>query len=473
MFFRDFTSKHLLSLIKCTTCTFILCCLAYQDGFAHDLTEDETIINLDGSENINIHSYTLTLDNTNDTVFYGGISGTGKVIKKGSGQLTLARGNGYASFTGSVTVQEGTLNLTGWKLFRSNSPPSIINNGTIIADGGGQVLHNLSGSGNLQIAADTMVTSSYEQDSVISGIISGSGSFTKDGSAALTLSGANTLSGRMVISNGKICFTGDAIVASGPIEGRSNGNIEYNVTGGTKILYIPDDSKHILVKNIVKTGDDTLQIYEEAKGCVSAESFVISSGRVDYGGYFQSVVFGGGAFDVEDGTILSPGLSVDENGVTINTIGDMVISNGVNLTIKSGATALFEFDAYNEDLTLQNYDKIITEEIVSSFSPEFGSTIDLAFLYDDAWKWAKEDAEYHIVHDYGFANGEYDYLLPDEYRSYFSLVGKNNDGLYLIGLGAPEPPTPPTPLSVPEPSSWMLMAGSAMLFLFFLRKKRD
>ena len=460
------------------------------------VSANQVLPNLRGSGKIQINSNVkkLTLNNTGNTDYSGNITGipgedgipavwSGEIIKTGSGKIALSHDSGYVYFTGNVTVQEGALELPGAEMFRDLPNTSVItNNGTIIAGGGRQMLPNLKGSGNLvtteyvipvtgdtpEIVVKTSVTSYYAQDAEISGIISGPGNFVKKGPATLTLSGANTISGEIKISEGKIRFMGDAIVATCEIDGASNGHIEYYVTDGTKVLYIPEDLEHIEVKTITKTGGDTLQIYEGSKGSVRAESFVISSGRIDYGGYFQSVVANLGSFDVKTGTTLSPGLSVDEHGEPVNTIGEMVITNGVTMTIESAAIALFEFDAYNENPSLQKFDKIVTQDVASVFAPDSNSIVDLAFLDNDAWKWAKKDAEYHIVFDYNFPNDDYTYLLREQYRSYFSLLGKNGNGLYLVGKGAPEPPV----LAVPEPSSWALLIGGLLTFLLFLKKKQ-
>ena len=238
-----------------------------------------------------------------------------------------------------------------------------------------------------------------------------------------------------------------------------------------------------MVKNIEKTGDSDsiLQIYKGGAGCVRAESFVISSGRLDYGGYFQSLPPEGqalGIFDVKGGTTFSPGVTIDEHREVSDTIGTITVSNEARLTIEQNALMLFEFDAYNEEGL--RFDNIVFEHENSTFVAA-DSTIDLAFLSADAWQWAKEGAEYWIVNDHGFKDKDgnpipegvsvdFNSLLRDTYKDYFSLVGRYN-GLYLVGKGAPEPPVPPS-LAVPEPSSWALMLGSMLSLLFFLKKKR-
>ena len=467
------------------------------------VSSDQVLPNLSGSSsratiqitsNDDIVVNTLTFkNNKEDTIYSGTITGSdgtdtwsGNIIKTGSKKLTLSHYS-QLQVTGTITVKEGTLELTGNSLFNENTPPTVIinDNAKIIADGNKQYFKNLVGSGDLEILEDTDVISSYDEGEYeFSGKIYGNGDFEKKGKGALTLSGANSISGTITISDGKIRLIEDAIAASERIEGRSKGKVEYYVADDvTETLYIPNDSKHVQVKSIEKTGNGDLQIYVGATGCVSAESFVISSGRVDYGGYFQSIAPEGqelGTFDVNGGNTFSPGLTVDEHGETINTVGRFEITNEVSLNIKENALALFEFDVYseelylnNEELFLQTFDRIVFQHEDSTFVAA-DSTIDLAFLSGDVSDWAKEGNEYWIVNDHGFKDKEgnpipegesvnFDNLLRNTYKDYFSLEGRYN-GLYLVGKGAPV-------LLVPEPSSWALMIGTLLTFLF-LKKKR-
>ena len=465
---------------------------------ASSITNDGTLIvsasqvlpNLKGSGKIQIDSgvNTLTFNNTGDTDYAGSIEGATNLIKTGIGELTLSHDNGFPSFTGSITVDKGSLILEKWNMFRI-SPPTVTNNAKIMVGGGEQVFKNLSGSGDIEIEANTDLISIYEKDCTISGKIIGGADhteFEKKGPGTLTLTGANEFSGYIKIDEGNSILKGDAIGCNEKIEGnvvpgtnRVVRDVEF-YTEGTKFICIPDDSKHILVKSIEKTGDSDsiLQIYEGATGCVRAESFVISSGRLDYGGYFQSIPPEGqelGIFDVIGGTTFSPGLTVNNDGEVVDTIGRITISNEARLKIEESALALFEFDAYNEEGL--KFDNIVFQHENSTFVAA-DSTIDIAFLSNDVWKWAKEGAEYWIVNDHGYKDKEgnpipegesvnFDNLLRDTYKDYFSLEGRYN-GLYLVGKGAPVPPV----LAVPEPSSWILMLGSMLTLMLYLKKKR-
>ena len=469
------------------------------------ISSDQVLPNLGGIGKIQINSNveTLTFKNTEDTntIYTGSItweagtdpsSSKPEIIKTGSGILTFSHSSQFTVVDCSITVDEGTLELAGAQnIF--NTPSVTVNSGAKIMVGGGeQVFKNLSGSGDIEIEANTDLISIYENDCIISGKIIGGADhteFEKKGPGTLTLTGANEFSGYIKIDEGKIIFKEDAIGCNEKIEGntipgttRKVGDVEF-YTEGTKFICIPNDSKHILVKSIEKTGDPdgTLQIYEGAAGCIRAESFVISSGRLDYGGYFQSIPPDGvdlGIFDVKQGTTFSPGITIDENDKVVDTIGRITVSNEARLKIEENALALFEFDAYNEEGL--KFDNVVFEHENSTFVAA-DSTIDLAFLSADALKWAKEGSEYWIVNDHGYKDKDgnpipegvsvdFNNLLRDTYKDYFSLVGRYN-GLYLVGKGAPEPPVPPS-LAVPEPSSWALLIGGMLSLLFFLKKKR-
>ena len=235
---------------------------------ASSITNDGTLIvsasqvlpNLKGSGKIQIDSgvNTLTFNNTGDTDYAGSIEGATNLIKTGIGELTLSHDNGFPSFTGSITVDKGSLILEKWNMFRI-SPPTVTNNAKIMVGGGEQVFKNLSGSGDIEIEANTDLISIYEKDCTISGKIIGGADhteFEKKGPGTLTLTGANEFSGYIKIDEGKIIFKGDAIGCNEKIEGnvvpgtnRVVGDVEF-YTEGTKFICIPDDSKHILVKSI-------------------------------------------------------------------------------------------------------------------------------------------------------------------------------------------------------------------------------
>ena len=203
---------------------------------------------------------------------------------------------------------------------------------------------------------------------------------------------------------------------------------------------------------VTKTGDGTLQILAESEGLVSAESFVISSGRLDYQGYFEGNLI----VASENGDSLpefSPGNSVG----TAIVDGSVIINNGI---------ALFEFGEYRDRANSPNHD-VLEFADGGSFSAGANS-IKLYFENDDLTSWAVKDSEYQIVKLNGFIGQDSEEVdlneLLGNYSLYFDLKGRP-DGLYLIGRGEPDFN------AIPEPSTWaLLILGAAGLM--YTRKRK-
>ncbi|AHF90605.1 autotransporter [Opitutaceae bacterium TAV5] len=115
----------------------------------------------------------LVLDQPSDGTFGGVISGEGSVTKTGEGTLTLTGANTYSSGT---TVDDGTLVGTTTSLQ-------------------GDILNNAA------------VTFDQDDAGTYAGIMTGTGSLTKEGEGAVTLAGANTYSGGTTVSAGILVGT--------------------------------------------------------------------------------------------------------------------------------------------------------------------------------------------------------------------------------------------------------------------------
>ncbi len=146
---------------------------------------------------------TLTLGTSNGSASYGGIirgaggggnnvsdsAGIINLIKVGTGTQTLT---GINTYTGSTTITAGTLTL-----------------------GNGVVLGNIIPAANLITNNSVLI---YDTPSNIthSGVISGTGIFTKRGPGTLTLTGQNTDTGNMTITAGQININGDMVNTAFP-----------------------------------------------------------------------------------------------------------------------------------------------------------------------------------------------------------------------------------------------------------------
>ena len=136
--------------------------------------------------NVTLGSASLTVgaDNSN-TAFGGVISGSGNLIKVGSGNLTLT---GSSTYTGTTTISAGTLQIGAGGTTGSIASTSIVN--------------------NANLAFDRSDATSF------SGTISGSGALTKLGSGTLTLTNANTYTGATTINNGTLQLNGTNVLSN-------------------------------------------------------------------------------------------------------------------------------------------------------------------------------------------------------------------------------------------------------------------
>ena len=112
----------------------------------------------------------VQFEQTSAGTYAGRMSGTGQLIKVGSGALTLSGANNY---TGGTTVSAGSLTGTATSL-----------------------------QGN--IANGTAVTFNQAGTGTYAGVMSGAGNLTKTGSGTLVLSGANTYAGGTTVSAGTL-----------------------------------------------------------------------------------------------------------------------------------------------------------------------------------------------------------------------------------------------------------------------------
>jgi autotransporter-associated beta strand protein len=77
-------------------------------GATYNLGVSDTIASIGGAGNVSLNTYTLTVGSATNTTLSGNISGSGALVKQGSGILTLSGTNIY---TGGTTINAGTLNL--------------------------------------------------------------------------------------------------------------------------------------------------------------------------------------------------------------------------------------------------------------------------------------------------------------------------------------------------------------------------
>jgi autotransporter-associated beta strand protein len=144
---------------------------------------------------------TLTINQASDATFAGIIKDntSGSVTKVGTGTLTLTGSNTYK---GATTVSAGTLSLSANNAIASSIATNVAS-GANLNINGTQTIGALSGLGNVNLSSGVL-TVSQRIFSEYSGVMGGTGSFTKSGVGVLKLNNNNTYSGNTILAGGEI-----------------------------------------------------------------------------------------------------------------------------------------------------------------------------------------------------------------------------------------------------------------------------
>ena len=161
-------------------------------------------------------------DNSSSS-FDGSLTGSGGVVKTGSGTLTLSGAN---TFSGGLTLSSGTVSVssdtnlgasngtltvgsaTGSGTLAINSPGSFLSSRPVVVNAGGFI-----------------VDTSASTDAVLGGVISGAGGVTKTGAGALTLAGVNTFAGSTQVLGGKVKAGRSDVFATSTLVSLSGGTV--------------------------------------------------------------------------------------------------------------------------------------------------------------------------------------------------------------------------------------------------------
>ena len=150
-----------------------------------------------GSITGNVTNNSALVFNRSDSVTYSNsISGTGTLTQSGSGILILSGANTY---TGTTGVTAGTLTLQNGNAIADTAAVDVSAAGTFDIDNT-ETIGALSGAGIVNL--DAGLTAGDATNTTFSGGIQGTGSFTKQGTGTLILTGTNTYNGGTTVSDG-------------------------------------------------------------------------------------------------------------------------------------------------------------------------------------------------------------------------------------------------------------------------------
>ncbi len=284
----------------------------------------------------------------------GSITGATTFVKDGTGQLLLG---GSHSFTGEVTLNAGRVTLDTVANSGANSP---LGAGTTVAFNGGTL--EFTGATGTTDRAITLGTlgGTIKTDTIltIGGLITGTGSLTKTGVGALTLSGVNTnFNGGLTISGGTVQFAGtDAIGGTTQVVTLNGGTLEYtaaatldwgaaaqtrvvqaNAAGGTIRVTAGAAGNGLVLTRpgsltgtgpLIKQGTGPLRIVGDNVGL--SGNWTIAAGAIDAQ---SAAALGTGTVTVEvGGTLVTRHVAAPANYALQNNI----TLNGGTLQVRSG-----------------------------------------------------------------------------------------------------------------------------------------
>lgn len=286
-------------------------------------------------------SNTLTLNTITE------VGGSRSLTKNGSGNLAL---NGSATYTGTTTINDGTL------VFGAN-----------------QSLGAIAGAGNINLSTFSLTTNS-SADSVFSGAISGNGALSKNGIGTLTLSGNSIFSGGINLNTGTLVLGHVNAAGSGTITQSSGGSLLTIATTGTI-------SNAMSVYNVGATQSATLS----GLITVSNASFDVEIG--DTLTISGNITGSGGVTKNGTGTVILSGSNSYTNPTTINS-GTLNAANanalGSNavVIVNGGSLLVTADDAINgKDVTLNSTSTTVAG---LAFSGTYNGTVGALTLSRDS-----------------------------------------------------------------------------------------
>ncbi|MBS0603673.1 MAG: autotransporter-associated beta strand repeat-containing protein, partial [Verrucomicrobia bacterium] len=263
---------------------------------------------------------TLTFGTSNSTTFAGDISGSGSLIKQGSGTTIFSGTNGY---TGGTTISAGILEVTG-----SITGNVAVNNGATFDVENSFTIDDLTGfSGSSAIlGAGKTLTFGTSNSTTFAGLISGSGALIKQGTGTAIFSGTNGYTGGTTISAGILEVTG-SITGNVTVNNGATFDAENSFTIGD--LTGPSGSSAIL-------------------GAGKTLTFGTSNSTT-----FAGLISGSGAVTKQGtGTTIFSGANGYTGGTTIDA-GILEVTGSItgNVTVNNSATFDVENSFAIDDLT--------------------------------------------------------------------------------------------------------------------------
>jgi autotransporter-associated beta strand protein len=298
-----------------------------------------------GSTQANVFVPTGNAGGTNTLSLTGAVTGTGGLVKSGTGTLALPAGNTYS---GGTTVNEGFITFTDPSAFGTgpitiNSRQSAQAAGLTLTTPAAVTLNGVTvntGSGAFNGPSSGLI--------VLAGTVSGTGSVTTSG-GTLALTGTNTFTGTSRTNGGALFFASDANLGASPILTLSNASATNAIvlggdwTTGKSILANPGSSSGFNTNgfNATTAGGSGVLLGSGALTKVGAGTLTLTnqnpySGALTINNGTFALAGNGTLTGTNSITIASGGLSLDNT----TTVVSNRLSTGATVTYFNGVGTL-------------------------------------------------------------------------------------------------------------------------------------
>ena len=315
---------------------------------------NQTIGDLIGSSStssINLGSETLTFGTADNETYQGMITGSGSIVKQGSGTETLS---GTNAFTRGTIIAQGILNI--------ENGAALGTSGTVVVDAGaeldlqggitvnslplqlsgtgvnGGALSNVSGNnaypGTVTLFANTTIDA-------VAGTLTLAGSIgentagralTKTGAGEILLQSANSYTGGTTISAGTLALgSGGTLDSAGSVTLMGTAVFDISNSGANQTI---GDLIGSSSTSSINLGSETLTFGTAANE--TYQGMIIGSGSIVKQGTGTETFSGTNAYT--GGTTISQGVLNIQNGSALGTSGTVVVDAGAELDLQGGIT---------------------------------------------------------------------------------------------------------------------------------------
>jgi len=195
-----------------------------------------------GGTSVALGASTLTIDTPNSGGFQGVLTGTGGIVVKGGGTLTL---NGVSTYSGTTTIADGLVAVGAGGSIASSGGLRLTTAAAGYEAFSTQSVQNLAGvaGSTLTVTGGNTLTLDDGRSTTFAGSLGGSGGLVKDGVGTLTLTGdSSAFTGSTTIDAGAVALGtsaepdaslgGDVMVAGGTLKGFGTIGGALSNTGG-------------------------------------------------------------------------------------------------------------------------------------------------------------------------------------------------------------------------------------------------